>query len=87
MASAETAWYTCSVDLAGPGKTETFIALTDQAKEPAFVGKWFLLPVDRAQEMLAVALTAINSDKKVVAVVDPDSVAYPEISDLYLQAR
>ena len=86
-AFAESAWFTCSVDLAGPGKIETFVSLTDQAQEPAFVSKWFLFPPDRAREMLAVALTAINSDKKVVVVVDPDSVTYPEVTDIYLRAR
>lgn len=86
-AFAESAWFTCSVDLAGPGKVETFVALTDQAAEPAFVSKWFLLPPDRAREMLAVALTAINSGKKVVVVVDPESATYPEVSDIYLRAQ
>lgn len=84
---AETGWFTCSVDLAGPGKIETFISLTDQADEPAFVGKWFLFPIDRSQEMLAVALTAINSDKQVVVVVDPDIATYPVVTDIYLRAR
>ena len=84
---AASAWFDCSVDLVGPGKTETFIALTDLAEEPVFVGKWFLLPVEQAREMLAVALTAINSNKKVVVVVDPDSGSYPAISELYLRAQ
>ena len=86
-AFADSGWFTCSVDLSGPGKTETFIALTDQAEEPAFVGKWFLFPAERAREMLAVALSAINSDRKVVVVVDPDSGTYPVVSDIYLRAK
>ena len=84
---ADSYWYTCSVDLAGPGKVETFVALTDQAETPAFVSKWFLFPPERFREMLAVALTAINSDKKVVIVVDPESGTYPVISDIFLQAK
>ncbi len=84
---AETAWFTCSVEMAGPGKVETFISLTDQAADPAFTGKWFLFPADRSREMLAVALTAINSDKKVVVVVDPDSATYPEVADIYIKAH
>jgi hypothetical protein len=86
-AFAETAWYTCSVDMAGPGKVETFIALTDQAADPVFSGKWFLFPVDRAREMLAVALTAINGDKQVIVVVDTESATYPDITDIYLKAQ
>ena len=86
-AFAETAWFNCSVDLAGPGKEETFIMLTDQAEEPAFSGKWFILPADRAREMLAVALTAINGSKQVTVVVDPDSVDYPDITDIYIKAQ
>ena len=86
-AFAETAWFNCSVDMAGPGKEETFIMLTDQAEEPAFSGKWFILSADRAREMLAVALTAINGSKPVTVVVDPDSVTYPEITDIYIGAQ
>ena len=86
-AFADSAWFDCSVDLVGPGKTETLIALTDLAEEPAFVSKWFLFPAGRAREMLAVALSAINSDKKVLVVVDPDSGTYPVISEIFLQAQ
>ncbi|MBN2706440.1 MAG: hypothetical protein JXR89_08375 [Deltaproteobacteria bacterium] len=84
---AESGWFTCTVDLAGPGSTETFIALTDLAAEPAFVGKWFLLPQERAKMMLAVALAAINGGRQVVVVVDPDANLYPQITDIYLKAR
>ena len=87
MSFAASAWFDCSVDLAGPGKDETFIALTDLAEEPAFVSKWFRLPVERAREMLAVALTAINGNKNVVVVVDPDSGSYPVVSEIYLKAQ
>ena len=86
-AFAAAGWFDCSVNLVGPGRNETFINLTDLADEPAFGTKWFLFPVDRAREMLAVALSAINSDKKVVVVVDPDDGDYPVISDIYLRAN
>ena len=84
---AESNWYTCSVDLTGPGKIETFVVLTDQAETPAFVYKWFLFPQKRFREMLAVTLSAINSDKKVLVVVDPDSATYPVISEIFIQAK
>jgi len=83
---AESGWFTCKVDLAGPGKLTTFVALSDQANKPAFSGKWFVLPEDRARAMLAVALVAINSNRQVVAVVDPKDGDYPEITDLYILA-
>ena len=84
---ADSGWFDCSVELAGSGRTETFISLTDLAEEPAFVGKWFLFPAERAREMLAIALSAINSDKKVVVVVDPDNGIYPVVSDIFLRAK
>ena len=87
VALAETAWFTCRVDFAGPGKEFTFVALTDQAEPPAFEKKWFVLSDNQAQAMLAVALTAINADKKVVAVLDPDAGSYPVIGDLYLASE
>ena len=86
MAFAETSWFTCKVELAGPGKNYSSIALTDQSETPVFTGKWFTLPADKAREMLAVALVAINSNKQVVVVVDPEAGTYPEISDIYLLA-
>jgi len=85
-AFAETSWFTCKVELAGPGKSYTFIAVTDQSETPAFTSKWFILPADRSREMLAVALVAINTNKQVVVVVDRDAGSYPEISDIYLLA-
>jgi len=84
---ADVGWFDCAVNIAGPGDVNTFVNLTDLAAEPAFVSKWFLLPPARAKEMLAVLLTAINGDKKVIAVVDPESSPYPVIRELYLKAR
>ncbi len=86
IAFAETSWFTCKVELAGPGKDYSSVALTDQSETPVFTGKWFTLPADKSREMLAVALVAINTNKQVVVVVDPDAGAYPEISDIYLLA-
>ena len=86
LASAETGWFTCKVELAGPGKDYTFVALTDQAETPVFTSKWFILPEERSREMLAVALLAINTNKQVVVVVDPTIGSYPDISDIYLLA-
>ncbi len=86
-ARADVGWFDCAVNMTGPGETSTFVNLTDLAAEPAFTSKWFLLPPARAREMLAVLLTAINGNKKVVVVVDPESSPYPVIRELYLKAR
>jgi hypothetical protein len=86
-AQAAVGWFDCSVNLVGPGNTQTLVNLTDLAAEPAFTSKWFLLVPARAKEMLAVLLTAINGNKQVVVVVDPESAPYPVIRELYLKAR
>ena len=83
---AESVWFVCKVELAGPGDVLTFVTLTDQAENPVFTSKWFILPDEKSRAMLAVALLAISTDKRVVVVVDPDMGAYPEISNMFLQA-
>lgn len=79
-------WFTCKVELAGPGSNFSFVTLTDQAETPAFVSKWFILSPDKSRSMLAVALMAISTDKRVVVVVDLEDGNYPEISNMFLQA-
>lgn len=87
VAFADSSWFKCAVNLSGPGRIETFIQLTDLAEDPVFVAKWFRFPVDRSREMLAVALSAINSDRNVMVVVDPESEVYPVVSEIYLCAK
>lgn len=84
VAFADSGWFKCAVNLSGPGRNETFIQLTDLAEDPVFITKWFRFSLARSREMLAVALSAINSDRNVVVVVDPDSEAYPVVSEIYL---
>ena len=80
-------WFTCRVNLTGPGNSRTYINLTDLAEEPAFVDEWFLMPNARAREMLAVALTAINGDRKVLIKVDLEKgIPEPVLEGLYLVA-
>jgi hypothetical protein len=61
------AWYTCVVNNVGPATdgTETndpvvYINLTDTANPAAFVGQWFYAAEGGQNQMLAVALAAIN---------------------------
>lgn len=83
---AESAWFVCKVEMAGPGDVFSFATLTDQAENPVFTSKWFILPDEKSRAMLAVALLAITTDKRVVVIVDPDNGAYPEISSMFLQS-
>lgn len=79
-------WFTCRVQLAGPGGAATLVKLTDTSSTPAFTSKWFLAPADRAKEILAVALTAMSNGMTVRVSIDlsvPDE--YPPIYAFYLK--
>ncbi|OIP90873.1 MAG: hypothetical protein AUK24_03740 [Syntrophaceae bacterium CG2_30_49_12] len=82
-ASAQQRWFICSVNYAGPGGPSTYIMLTDADSPPAFTGKWFLAPDDRAKEMLAVALTAMTNGMKVAIFADAEGT-YPYLYSFYL---
>jgi len=82
--NASAAWYTCTVNLAGPGYTNTYINLTDTSASPAFTRRWFIADSARSKEMLAVALTAI-SNSMVVKVIIGSSAQYSTIVALYLK--
>lgn len=90
------AWYTCTVNNVGPATdgTETsvpvvYINLTDtRTTPPAFVGQWFYAAEGGQNQMLAVALAAMNGGKHVQAgAVPPNSGGspYTAISRLYLK--
>lgn len=64
---------TCEVLLAGPIATNAIVVqLSDLAVTPAFTNTFFLGISNIANEMLAVALTAIAIDSPVRCRVDPD---------------
>lgn len=79
-ASAESEWITCSVNMAGPSGEYTYILLSDTAFSPAFTKKWFIAPSDRANEMIAIALTAMSNNMKVIIKGDDD----PYLDAFYL---
>jgi hypothetical protein len=81
-ASAAQQWYTCRVEMAGPGWGAIYIQLSDNSA--AFTSKWFSVPAGTAKEMLAVALTAMNSGMKVIVNADLSLSGYPLIYALYL---
>jgi len=84
---ASAAWYTCTVNQAGPfgatAESGVRIYLTDDAA--TWEGsKQFKVAAARANQFLAVALTAIANGKKVyVSCVNP-AVALPTITAIYL---
>jgi hypothetical protein len=89
-------WYTCTVNSVGPATdgTETtppvvYINLTDTANSPAFTGQWFYASDGGQNQMLAVALAAINGAKHVeVGAFPPNPEGTPAtaITRLYLEA-
>jgi hypothetical protein len=77
--------YICSVDKVGfKGSEDTRVMLTDESG--AFTQKWFKCNRDRAKEMLALLLTAINGTMQVEVKFDPDQEGMPEIDHLYMFA-
>jgi hypothetical protein len=90
------AWYTCTVNNVGPATdgTETtppviYINLTDTANPPAFTGQWFYASDGGQNQMLAVALAAMNGQKHVDAGATPPNAGgapYTAITRLYLDA-
>jgi len=86
-AHAESAWYECTVDEAGPAWDSVYIRLTDTAATPAFTDKWFTPDPDLRKEMLATALGARLAavPKNVRVNVDPDDGSYPTLWAMYLQ--
>lgn len=77
-------WYMCTVVATGQGSGNVYIALTDDGG--AFTQKWFTVPsadVTSANRYLALALTAISTEKKLRIYTDP-ALATPNISTAYL---
>ena len=65
--SAHAAWYTCTVERAAVGWNDhVYITLSDTAGTPAFTFVNFVVPDTRKKEMLAIALTAITTNKSVL---------------------
>jgi hypothetical protein len=74
-------WYTCNVNMTGPGGDSVFVQLTSS---PAFTNKWFLVPTSNAKEILATALTAISNEKQVYVCADLSQSGYPTIFAFYI---
>ena len=79
--NAAQGWYTCTVNMAGPGWGTIYVQLTSS---PTFTQKWFQAPTNGGKEVLAVALTAMSSGMKVYLSADLAVGAYPTIIALYL---
>lgn len=74
--------YVCSVEEVGQGSPSMYVRLTDTAATPDFTDIWFKLPVDRGNQMLAVALTAMSMTMNVH--VWCSGTQYSEIWNMYL---
>ena len=80
------AWYTCTVNMAGPGwGTHCYIKLSDTAATPAFENRWFVALDSQKKEMLAVALTAMTNGLNVLVYVDSPDI-YSIIRAMYLMS-
>lgn len=82
-ANAEMGWFICTVDVAGPNQSGTYICLTDTSYPQAFEKEWFRCPDDCSNEMFAIALIAMTNNMKVSVRVDPDQI-YGDINIMYL---
>ncbi len=67
-------WYRCKVNEVGPASdgTETpapvvYVSLTDTGSPPAFTSTWFYAASGIQEQVLAVAIAAINSNLNVEA--------------------
>lgn len=76
-------WVNCEVTKTGPAADGTiFVAL--RADDGSF-HRWFKAVSGMKKEMLATALTAISTSKK-VQVFLTDTVAYSTVNNLYLRS-
>jgi len=93
-------YYQCTVNQVGPATngTETpdpvvYINLTHSANsagdgQPAFSGQWFYVAAGGQNQMLAVALAAMNGQKHVSVAADAPNAAmtpYTAVYRMYLQ--
>ena len=84
-ADAAPGWFDCEVHVAGSYTDgRVFIQLTDVKEQPAFRNKFFLGKPELANEMLAIALVAISTNKRVRLFTDPEEPGFPLMQNLYL---
>jgi hypothetical protein len=62
--TASAAWYKCTITRVGATSDRFVVYLTDTAATPAFTNTWFVLHNTIKKELLAIALTAYSSNKK-----------------------
>jgi hypothetical protein len=81
-ASADLAWYTCTIDRIGPANT-VYVMVSDTAQSPAFTRKWCKCSDALKNQMLAVALTAMTNGQTISIRIDP-AISVPTINNMYL---
>jgi hypothetical protein len=82
-ASADTAWYTCTIDRIGPAGSTVYVMVSDTAEPAAFTKKWCKCSEGLKNQMLAVGLTAFTNGQTISIRIDP-AVSYPTINNMYL---
>ena len=79
--TAMAAWYTCTVDGAGPGYGNVYVKLTDTGG--SFTERWFRVPPADENQVLAAALTASANNAEVWVNLS-SSKAYSSIIAFYV---
>ncbi len=79
-------WYACSIAQIGTAPDGRFyIQLTDTIIDGNgdFQNSWWLLPVDREKEMLAIAMTAFVTNVRLSVNLDP-LVQHSDVNGIFL---
>ena len=77
-------WFTCDVTRAGPAENGTiYLGLRDVGG--TFPSRWFQAVPQMEKEMLATALTAVSTGKRVRTSI-ADTAAYSTVNRLYIIA-
>jgi len=73
-------WYTCVLDMVGPGWGNIYLHL---GCGTAISPRWFAARADQARDMLAAGLTAISINKQIIVYLS-GSAEYSEIRASYI---
>ncbi|MDL1959200.1 MAG: hypothetical protein LWW99_07535 [Deltaproteobacteria bacterium] len=72
--NAYAGWYTCSVEMAGPGGGTTIYV---NLSHSAFSNRWFIASSEKQNEILATALAAMSNNTRVyVYLGSTDALSY-----------
>jgi hypothetical protein len=81
--TASAAWYICTITRVGASGSNNIVYLTHSAADPQFTNRWFVLNPSIKKELLAIALTAYSSNKKLYVSL-PTITAGSTIAGAYM---